>query len=598
MDGQLVFDIVIIALLILVIVLLFIGKNRTSIDTIAALLKQNNEEQRDSVAKQIGIGATEQFQRFGVIQETLQSILKGNREENNKHLREFQAQIDARLSAIQQGGVESNEKISVSVNKTLHDSCAETNEQLEKFSSRLDVRLSSVQEQTQATLQASREEINKRLAGIQESVQSTLHGNREEINKQLREFQTQIDAKLSAAQQSSVESSEKINTRVNKTLHDSHAETNEQLEKLSAQLDARLSSIQEQTHKTLQSGREEINKQLHGFQERLDVRLSSIQRDSSGSIDKINVTLENRMKLLQESNEKRLEQMQGVVDDKLQKTLETRLTHSFELVSKQLDSVQQGLGEMRSLAADAKTLKNAFTNINERGTYGEIRLEKLLSDILAPNQYSRNVEIDDTKFAEFVINLPGNGNAPLLLPIASKFPVEEYNCLLDAGNKQEFEDAKKSLALKILESAKDIRHNCIAPPKTTDFALMFLPTEGLFAEAVQNVALFEELRENYKVIAVGPTTLSALLGSLLIGFKTLALEKRSQDVWNTLRGVKTEFIKFGDLLEEARKQIQKVDNTIVKIVGAQTKVLNQTLSGIEEPDEIGISAQLGSESEE
>ncbi|MDR3164627.1 MAG: DNA recombination protein RmuC [Synergistaceae bacterium] len=491
MGTQLIFNIVIAALLGVTITLLIkalMRESKIDVSEIADLLKHNSSEQRDSVAKQISSGATEQFARFGL---------------------------------------------------------------------------------------------------IQESVQTTLQGNREEVNKQLREFQAQIDARLSAIQKSSTESNDRINASVTKTLQESRAETNEQLGKFSTQLDTRLSAIQEQTQKTLQSSRGEANKQLREFQEQLDTRLSSIQRGNAENIEKVNATLENKMKSLQESNEKRLEQIQGVVDEKLQKTLETRLTQSFELVSKQLNSVQQGLGEMKNLAADAKSLKNALINVKERGTYGEVRLEKLLSDILAPSQYEMNSEIANNKRVEFVIKLPGNGDTPLLLPIDSKFPIEDYNRLLDAEDKTAIDDARRSLAQKIRSFAKDIYDKYIVPPKTTDFALMFLPTEGLYAEVIQNAALFEELRDKYKVTAVGATTLSAFLASLQMGFKTLVIEQRSQDVWNTLRSVKSEFGKFGDMLDKAHKQIQTADKTLDEIVGKRTRAIKRTLRGVEELAEAG-----------
>ncbi|MCL2252847.1 MAG: DNA recombination protein RmuC [Lachnospiraceae bacterium] len=339
----------------------------------------------------------------------------------------------------------------------------------------------------------------------------------------------------------------------------------------------RFAIIQESVNKTLKENREETNKQLRDFSGQVDSRLLQIQRGNAENIEKLNATLEHKMKSLQESNEKRLEQMQGVVDEKLQKTLETRLTQSFELVSKQLDSVQQGLGEMKNLAADTKSLKNALINIKERGTYGEVRLEKLLSDILAPGQYEANVEIDSNKRIEFVVKLPGNGDEPLFLPIDSKFPIEDYNRLLDAEDKQSIDEARKSLTQKIRVFAKDIYDKYIVPPKTTDFALMFLPTEGLYAEVVQNAPLFEELRTKYKVTVVGVTTLSAFLSSLQMGFNTLAIEKRSQDVWNTLRAVKSEFIKFSSMLDRAHKQIQTADKTLEEIVGRRTRAINRTL---------------------
>jgi len=367
--------------------------------------------------------------------------------------------------------------------------------------------------------------------------------------------------------------------------HDSEARQQEsftrQMSDNSTEQFKRFGVIQESIQSTLQGNREETNKQLREFQMQLDSRLSSIQRDNTGNIEKVNETLENKMKALQESNEKRLEQMQGVVDEKLQKTLETRLAQSFELVSKQLESVQQGLGEMKTLAADTKSLRNALMNVKERGSYGEVRLEKLLSDILAPGQYVANVEIDDKKRVEFAVKFPGYGDEPLLLPIDSKFPMEDYNRLIDADDKDTMNEARKSLAQAIRASAKEIAEKYIVPPKTTDFALMFLPTEGLYAEVVQNVALFEEMRTRYKVIAVGTTTLAALLSSYQMGFKTLAIEERSLDVWNTLRAVKAEFVKFGDALSKAQRQIQTADKTLGEIVGARTKAINRKLRGVE-----------------
>jgi len=307
-----------------------------------------------------------------------------------------------------------------------------------------------------------------------------------------------------------------------------------------------------------------------------------LNRDEvSKQLEQVNLTLHEQIKSLQESNEKRLTQMQGVVDEKLQKTLETSLTQSFGLVSKQLESVQQGLGEMKNLAADARSLKNALTNVKERGTYGEVRLERLLSDILTASQYETNTEIADGKRVEFAVKLPGNGDTPLLLPIDSKFPIEDYNRLIEAQDKTEIETARKSFAAKIRTAAKEIHDKYIVPPKTTDFALMFLPTEGLYAEVIQNPVLFEELRDKYKVVAVGATTLSAFLGSLQMGFNTLILEQRSQEVWDTLSKVKFEFNKFSKELEKAQKKIQEADTVIGALHGTRTRAINRALRDVQ-----------------
>ena len=339
-------------------------------------------------------------------------------------------------------------------------------------------------------------------------------------------------------------------------------------------------------HNALQAGRMETNDYLGKFSELTQKSLQRNREEGSKQFrefqDHMVTTLGHRMKSLQDNNDKRLEQMQGVVDEKLQKTLETRLSQSFNLVSQQLDSVHQGLGEMKNLAADTKSLRNALTNVKERGMYGEVRLEKLLADILAPSQYVSNVEIADNRRIEFGIKLPGNGDEPLLLPIDSKFPIEDYNRLIDAEDRETTEDARRSLATRIRVFAKNIHDKYIVPPKTTDFALMFLPTEGLYAEVVRNVPLFEELRDKYQVTVVGITTLSAYLSSLQMGFKTLAIEQRSQEVWDTLRAVKSEFGKFEGMIDKAHKQLQTADKTLETIVGTRTRSINRALREVEE----------------
>jgi len=333
--------------------------------------------------------------------------------------------------------------------------------------------------------------------------------------------------------------------------------------------------------KQISAGATEQFERFGVINDSLQNSLRANREETGRRLEKINSTIESKMNALTESNEKRLDQMRNVVDEKLQKTLETRLSQSFELVSRQLESVGQGLGEMRSLAADTKSLKNALVNVKERGTYGEVRLEKLLSDILTPSQYCVNAEIDGGKRVEFAIKLPGIGDAPLLLPIDSKFPIEDYNRLIDASDKPAIDEARRALAAKIRVFAKDIHDKYISPPKTADFALMFLPTEGLYAEVVQNAALFEELRDKYKVTAVGATTLSAFLGSLQMGFKTLAIEQRSQEVWDTLRSVKRQFGEFEKMLSQAHKQLQTADNTIEQIVGTRTRQINRALKEVE-----------------
>ncbi len=412
------------------------------------------------------------------------------------------------------------------------------------------------------------------------------------FEEQLRESENELLADLGRRlSESSTEEFKRFEIMQN-SLQSSLQNSREESSKRSLDFENRvissMTALKNENTENLTKSREDINKFFMEFSELSNAKISGLQKDNSLSLEKINQTLENKIGELREGNEKRLAEMQNIVDEKLQSTLETRISQSFELVNKQLESVQRGLGEMQSLAADTKDLKRALINVKERGTYGEVRLEKLLSDILSEQQYGTNVEIQDGKRVEFAVYLPGSEERPLLLPIDSKFPIEDYNRLLDAETKVEIEAARKALLASIRSFAKDIHDKYIAPPATTDFALMFLPTEGLYAEVVSNAAFFEELRDKFKVTPVGITTLSAFLNSLQIGFKTLALEQRSQEVWDTLRAVKTEFQKFGEVLQRAKAQLRTVDRTLDEAVGVRTRAINRRLRDVEQLPEGSI----------
>ncbi len=334
----------------------------------------------------------------------------------------------------------------------------------------------------------------------------------------------------------------------------------------------------------LRQSYEQSNKKLDDMAEKLEHRLSLIQRNSAESAEKTRDTLDSKLKEMRSSNEKRLDEMRLVVEEKLEATLKNRLTESFKAVSTSLESVQKGLGEMQGLAKDARDLKNVLSNVKQRGIIGEVLLGALIEDILAPSQYEENAEIESGKRVEFVVKLPGSGEDPVLLPIDSKFPDAAYQRLLESTDRDSADKARKELYSTVKAFAKDISEKYIAPPKTTDFAIMFLPTEGLYAEIVKNTALFEELRRDYKVVVTGATTLSALLSSLKIGFQTLAIEKRSAEVWDTLGRVKKEFGKFAGQLDKAHKDIQKAEKTIATLSGTRARAMERVLRGVEEVD--------------
>ena len=314
-----------------------------------------------------------------------------------------------------------------------------------------------------------------------------------------------------------------------------------------------------------------------------DVRLSDvatkmerITRDNDDKLQKIQMTLTSQ-----------LDKIQNVVDEKLQKTLEDRITKSFQQVAERLEQVHKGLGEMQNLATGVGDLKKVLSNVKTRGILGEIQLGAILSEILSPGQYEENVAVrpNSRERVEFAIKMPGIGNGNVYLPIDAKFPGDAYGNLVDAyenGNKEEIEYAVKNLETAIKNAAKDISSKYIAPPHTTNFAIMFLPFEGLYAEVVRR-NLVEELQRTYKINVAGPTTMAALLNSLQMGFKTLAIQKQSGEVWKILAETKQEFGKFEDIIGNIQQKIIKVNEEFDKLVGARTRKINKALKDIEEP---------------
>ena len=299
--------------------------------------------------------------------------------------------------------------------------------------------------------------------------------------------------------------------------------------------------------------------------------------------------MDKRQSDLIQTTEKRLDEMRATVDEKLQKTLNDRLGQSFKLVSEQLESVQKGLGEMKNLASDVGGLKNALTNVKVRGNFGELQLKALLEQMLSPEQYDENVATvrGSSERVEFAIKLPGKDDphGSVYLPVDSKFPKDVYDQYVDAidtGDAAAIKSKSSQFENTILAMAKDISTKYISVPDTTNFAIMFVPVENIYAEVIRrSKQLTQELRDKWNVLVTGPTTLGALLSSLQMGFHTLAIEKRSNDVWTTLGAVKTEFSKFGDLLEKAKKNIDSASATIEQLQGTRTKAINRKLREVE-----------------
>ena len=324
--------------------------------------------------------------------------------------------------------------------------------------------------------------------------------------------------------------------------------------------------------------------------ESVERRIKELTDSNEARIEKLRNTLDAQLKSLQEANEKKLDQMRQIVEEKLQNTLEKRLAESFKIVSERLEAVQRGLGEMQSLATGVGDLKRVLTNVKARGTWGEVQLGALLEQILTPDQYDKNVQTreESRETVEYAIRLPGPGNdsraAVCWLPIDSKFPQEDYLRLVSAADAADLDAVEKStvaLVRAVQASAKEIAEKYLDPPGTTDFAIMFLPTEGLYAEILRQPGLMEKLQQTSRVVVAGPTTLSAILSSLRMGFRTLAIEKRSSEVWNVLAAVKTEFGKFGDVLAKVKNHLDAASNTIDQ-TGVRTRAMKRKLREVEQ----------------
>jgi len=362
-----------------------------------------------------------------------------------------------------------------------------------------------------------------------------------------------------------------------------------------------------ETAHSAQQARQELSLALKSSSESLQQRMVEnirIQKDQLDSfsqqlmamaklneekLEAMRQTMESQLKAIQEDNTKKLEQMRATVDEKLQTTLEKRLGESFKQVSDRLEQVYKGLGEMRTLATGVGDLKKVLTNVKTRGTWGEIRLSHILEQILTPDQYDVNVATkkNANDRVEFAIKLPGQDvdkEKIVWMPIDSKFPQEDYQRLMDAqetADKELAEKSIKNLEMRIKAEAKHIKEKYLDPPHTTDFGIMFLPVEGLYAEVLRRPGLCDTLQRDYRIVVAGPTTLAALLNSLQMGFRTLAIEKRSSEVWELLGVVKTEFGKFGDVLAKTKKKLQEASNTIDQ-AEVRTRAIERKLLKVQE----------------
>ncbi|HEX7349137.1 MAG TPA: DNA recombination protein RmuC [Rhodanobacteraceae bacterium] len=406
---------------------------------------------------------------------------------------------------------------------------------------------------------------------IERTLRDEQRAGRGELGKSFETFRSHVQEQLDAAGTQQRERIDDFSTR---------------LTQLGERNDRGGEALRNQLLEDARKTREESRANLATFNTQLQESLKALTADNAKQLGEMRATLDTQLKALQADNAVQLDKMRTTVDEKLQKTLETRLSQSFTQISERLEAVQRGLGEMQQLATGVGDLKRVLSNVKARGIFGETQLAALLAETLTPEQYATNLATvpGSSERVEFAIRLPGtHSDEPVWLPIDAKFPREDFERLTDAAEHADAAAeaaARVALARRVEAEAQDIHAKYVAPPHTTDFAILFLATESLYAEVLRQAGFFERIQRDYHVTLAGPTTLAALLNSLRMGFRTLAIEKRSSEVWQILGAVKTEFGKFGVVLEKTRKQLDAARNTIDS-AGVRTRAINRKLREVE-----------------
>jgi len=550
---------------------------------------------------------TQVLTRFDVLERThdrVENSIRGelarNREESARSERELREELRSAVKdttdSLVKGLIEISgaQKISLDSFADHLKSVADTNrQQVEALREGIETRLRLVQEDTSRTLDRVRTESSENDRKMRDGLTRALKDFNDSLVTQVGHLSTtwklEIDG-FSGRLGKLIESNEG-------RLDQARTEASENAVQTRTELGQTLKNLNDSILKQIGEGSALQKGQLDSFAERLCQLTESNER----KLDELRAGVDTRLRAIQEDNGQKLELMRQTVDEKLQGTLDKRLGESFRLVSDRLELVHRGLGEMQTLASGVGDLKRVLSNVKTRGNWGEFQVQALLEQLLSPDQYATNVATKESsgERVEFAIKLPGADSKepePVWLPIDSKFPIEDYQRLMNAadnGDAEDVEAAAKELERRIRNAARDISEKYINPPRTTDFGILYLPTEGLYAEVLRREGLFDSLQREYRVTVVGPTTLGALLNSLQMGFRTLAIQKRSSEVWGILGAVKTEFGKFGDVLTSVQKKLTEASATIDK-AGVRTRAITRKLREVEELPAADARILLGS----
>lgn len=552
--------------------------------------------------------------------EELSNTLKGISDTIYRQLGSLTQTTDEKLDQVRQDLTNSSKNLREEIGNTLkgfNDSLVNNMGQmansqksyLDVFSERLD-KLTQSNEQKLGTM---RETVEQRLTAMQEDSGKKLDQMREESGNASQKAREEVTTSMKDFSETLVKTLNDLGLNQRNQLRDVLDQlakltgtTETKLEAQKSAIDERLKQIQTESTASAKAMREDVSGSLKNFNDSVlkgmtgmadsqqkqmasfSSQLTGLTESNQQKLDSLKTAVEDKLKSIQEDNAKQLDQMRATVDEKLQGTLEKRLGESFKQVSERLEQVHKGLGEMQLLATGVGDLKKVLTNIKTRGTWGEVQLGVLLEQVLAPDQYAKNVGTKDAgERVEFAIKLPGKNEDHhdiVWLPIDAKFPVEDYQRLIDAQERADAvssEAAAKQLEIRIKQCANDICKKYLNPPKTTDFGILFLPTEGLFAEVIRREGLAEYIQRECRVMIAGPTTLWSLLNSLQMGFRTLAIQKRSSEVWNLLSAVKTEWSQYGEVLEKVKDKLESASKQIEK-AQTRTRVIGRKLKDVQE----------------
>ena len=559
------------------------------------------------------------------LSKTLTAQLDGTRNTINDRFQKLQQSNDSKLEQVDRAVTKQLQTTSDTLVKTVGelgkvqkaatDTLVNTVGELgDAQSQRLEDVTRSINDLTQSnetSIENIRRSTDKRIQSLQTSNENSLNQIRQTVTEQLR---TTSDTLVNTVGELGKAQTDQL-TNSTKAINDLTQSNETSIENIRKSTDERIQSLQTSNENSLKQIRQTVTEHLQTTSDTLvntvgelgkaqtdqltnsTKAINELTQSNKVSIDDVRTMVDKRLQDMQTSNENKLDEMRKTVDEQLHSTLEKRLGESFNIVSKRLEDVQRGLGEMQSLATGVGDLKQVLTNVKARGTWGEVQLGTLLEDILAPSQYSKNVKIHENsqEHVEYAIPLPGADDEPdscVWLPIDSKLPLADYERVVAATDAAAEKKAIQALTRVVRAEAKKIQEKYIAPPKTTGFAIMFLPTEGLYAEVLRVPGLITELLQSYRIVVAGPTTLAAILNSLRMGFRTLMIEKRSSEIWEILGAVKSEFGKFGGVMAKLKKQLNTAANTVDE-TGVRTRAMERRLRTVEELTAEEASVQLG-----